>query len=178
MPVIVQQWISLDGFAAGPDDEEAIFAAVEPGADARSEHYNERLVPGVDAVLLGRRTYERFAAFWPTAQARMAPAVNAAPKRVASTTLTDAPWGDHAPVAIERDPVGWLRGSEARVLVWGSLALTAALHREGFVDELDLFVAPVLLGAGTPLLPGRARLEQLDAEDWGDVAHLRYAVRR
>ena len=56
--VIAQQWVSVDGFAAGPTDETDIFAAVDDMSG--SEEYNRRLLEHVDEVLLGRRSYESF----------------------------------------------------------------------------------------------------------------------
>src|SRR5690242_9049600 len=94
--VIAQQWVSVDGFASGAVDESEIFAAMTDFTD--SERHNQRLLTEVDAVLLGRRTYETFVRFWPTATGQpMAELVNRIPKLVCSTTLTEAPWGDHPP---------------------------------------------------------------------------------
>ena len=100
---MAQQWISADGFVAGTkDDEMDVFAAVEDSSD--SERHNLALLESVDVVLLGRRTYESFVQFWPTANEEpMAASVNAVAKVVCSTTLTEAPWGSHAPVEIVAD---------------------------------------------------------------------------
>lgn len=179
--VIVQEWISADGFASAPDGEAALFEVLDPVTDARSMTHNERLLDDIDVVLLGRRSYESFSAFWPTADdVPIAARVNAIPKRVASSSLEAAPWGDHAPAVVERDPIAWIGSTDLRVLVWGSLALVAELHRAGLVDELDLFVAPVLLGTGTPVLPvdGPLALEPIGSEDWGGATHVRYGLPR
>jgi RibD domain-containing protein len=96
--VLAQQWVSVDGFAAGPDGEQEIFEAAGAAASADSERHITAVLDGVDVVLLGRRSYEAFAAFWPVAHDQpMAARVNAVPKVVCSTTLTAAPWGDFAP---------------------------------------------------------------------------------
>ncbi|GAA4902787.1 dihydrofolate reductase [Actinomycetospora succinea] len=182
--VVVQQWISVDGFAAGPTDETEIFAGVPEETDRRSMELNEALIPEVDTVVLGRRSYEAFVRFWPTDLARevpVAPLVNAVPKLVASTTLIEAPWGDHAPAEVVPDAVARLRAMRAEpggiVLVWGSLALMRALVDAGQVDELDLFVAPIALGAGTPLLGRPLGLRQIAGEVFpAGGAHLRFAV--
>ena len=88
--VIAQQWISVDGYAAGPADEQEIFAAVDDFTD--SESHNSALLEHVDEVLLGRRSYETFAAFWPLADDQpMAATVNRIPKVVCSATLREAP---------------------------------------------------------------------------------------
>jgi dihydrofolate reductase len=177
--VIAQEWVSLDGFASGLGGEDALFEHVPPEADAASMRWNDALLDEVDAVLLGRRTYAAFAAFWPGASAPIAQRVNEVTKVVFSRTLTRAPWGTRAEARVEPDAVAWARerrAGEATFLVWGSLALVAALAEAGELDELDLFVAPVLLGDGTPLLPEPSRLAQLSSEPMRGATHLRYAV--
>ncbi|MFC4063492.1 dihydrofolate reductase family protein [Actinoplanes subglobosus] len=180
--LIAQQWISVDGFLAGINGEADVFAAVSDFT--ASEAHNTALLADIDEVLLGRRTYESFAAHWPTAvDEPMARQVNALPKTVCSTTLTAATWGEHAPARVVPDPVDHVRAQRAdgvRTIVWGSVSVMRALLAAGQVDELELFVAPIALGAGTPLMaPGAAPLPlRLTASDtWpGGVIRLRYAV--
>ncbi|MFC5139315.1 dihydrofolate reductase family protein [Actinomycetospora rhizophila] len=182
--VVAQQWISVDGFAAGPSGEGDIFAGVPAASDRRSMELNEALIPEVETVLLGRRSYESFVRFWPTDLARdvpVAPLVNAVPKLVASTTLTGAPWGGHPPAEVVPDAVERVRALRGEpggiVLVWGSLALMRTLIDAGQVDELDLFVAPIALGAGTPLAGRPLGLRQIAGEIFPEGgAHLRFAV--
>jgi dihydrofolate reductase len=182
--VVAQQWVSVDGFAAGPAGEGDIFAGVPTASDRRSMELNEALIPEVETVLLGRRSYESFVRFWPTEHSRdvpVAPLVNAVPKLVASSTLAAAPWGEHAPAEVVPDAVARVRalraGSGGIVLVWGSLALMRTLLDAGQVDELDLFVAPVALGSGTPLAGRPLGLRQIGGEIFpAGGAHLRFAV--
>lgn len=181
--VIVQQWISADGFVAGPGGEGDVFAAVQDFS--ASEAHNLALLESIGEVLLGRRTYEIFAAFWPEARDEpMARLVNGIPKTVCSTTLTQAPWGAHAPARIVPDGVAHVRQQrdhqKGDVIVWGSVSLMRSLLAAGEVDDLELFVAPVALGAGTPLLglgdrPVSLRVQE--SETWpADVIRTRYAV--
>ena len=180
--VIVQQWMSADGFLAGPEGEGDVFAAVRDFS--ASETHNLALLTTVDEVLLGRRTYESFAAFWPTADGEpMARLVNSIPKTVCSTTLTEAPWGRHAPARIVPDAVAHVRARRDRdTIVWGSVRLMRSLLAAGAVDELELFVAPIALGSGTPLLgadDSPVPLRVVETEAWpADVIRTRYAVRR
>jgi dihydrofolate reductase len=179
--VVAQEWVSLDGYAAGETDESELFEHVPPAADAASMRWNAAFLDEVDAVLLGRHSYEAFLAYWPTAAEPIAPRVNAIDKVVFSTTLARAPWGEHPPARVERDAVSWLRerrDGNATYLVWGSLALVDALLEAGELDQLDLFVAPVVLGRGRPLTTRTTRLEHLTSEPMDGVAHTRYAVRR
>ena len=181
--VIAQQWISADGFAAGPTDESEIFAAVDDFTD--SEGHIRGLLEHVDEVLLGRRSYETLVRFWPVAEGEpMAESVNAIPKVVCSSTLQEAPWGRFAPARVVSDAVAHVRERRTEpggdTLIWGSLALMRSLLEAGEVDELDLFVAPVALGAGTPLIApgGPYRLEQIEGEVWPSAVHVRYGVIR
>lgn len=182
--VIVQQWVSLDGRAAGPTDEMDIMQVVDEVADQRSQAYNLELLADTTTVLLGRRTYEKFVGYWPTSTATIAPHVNGIPKVIASRSLDAAPWGEHAPATITDDAVAFLEEFRARALgtliVWGSVDLCTSLLAAGQVDELDLFIAPIWVGGGVPLLGSTSavRLEQLASEDWGTITHVRYRVVR
>jgi dihydrofolate reductase len=180
--LLAQQWISVDGFLAGVNGEADVFAAV---ADfTASETHNAALLADIDEVLLGRRTYESFAEYWPAAvDEPMATKINALPKTVCSTTLTAATWGEHNPARVVPDPVDHVRAHRAagaRIIVWGSVSVMRALLAAGEVNEMELFVAPIALGAGTPLLAAGAAplpLRLTDSETWpGGVVRLRYAV--
>ena len=182
--VLVQQWVSVDGMVAGRNGETDVLDAVPDFSP--SERHNTSLLDSVDEVLLGRRTYEEFVQFRPTAEGEaLAPLINALPKTVASTTLGAAPWGEHAPARIVLDAVGHIRsrratGATGTTIVWGSITVVRALLRAELVDDLELFMAPVLLGTGTPLLDpaGPAvRLTLRDSETWpGGSLRAHYAV--
>jgi dihydrofolate reductase len=182
--VLVQQWVSVDGMVAGRNGETDVFEAVTDFA--ASDRHNAALLDSVDEVLLGRRTYEEFVQFWPTAGGEaLAPLINALPKTVASSTLGAAPWGAHRPARIVPDAVEHVRsrreaGATGTTIVWGSITVMRALLRAGLVDELELFVAPVLLGTGTPLLDPAGptvRLTLRDSETWpGGSLRVHYAV--
>ena len=112
----------------------------------------------VDAFLLGRRTYEIFAAYWPNhnqADDPIANSLNVLPKYVVSTTLRTADWqpttilsGD-LPTEVAR-----LKAAPGRELqVHGSGALVRSLLEHDLVDELRLLVLPVIVGAGLRLFP-------------------------
>lgn len=180
MRVVAQEWMSLDGYASGPSGEDEIFAAVPEAADAASQRWNEALLDDVDLVLLGRTTYDAFVRFWPESDEPIAARVNAISKTVCSRSLSTAWWGSFTPARVERDAVSYVRGlregTTGTVLVWGSLSLVHQLVEAGELDELDLFVAPVTLGAGTPLLPSAVRLRQLGAEPFPGALHVRYAL--
>ncbi len=102
-------------------------------------------------LLLGRRTYDIFAGFWPTVKnGRLAEGLNAATKYVATHRPDSLGWG---PVeALGADIVGGVRRVKSKdgpdLIVWGSSTLTSVLLEQGLVDEVLLLVYPVLLGRG------------------------------
>lgn len=179
--IIAQQWVSLDGFASGTDGEDALFAHVAPEADERSQRYNVELRPSIQHVLLGRRTYEAFVSYWPTSTETIADTVNTVPKVVASRSLNEAPWADGEPAKVVTDAVEHIRQARHHgpgdIVIWGSLALMNQLAAAGELDELDLFVLPVVLGTGVALLTEPLLLSQTLSEDWGTLTHVRYDIR-
>jgi dihydrofolate reductase len=162
MKLIVQSFVTLDGVVQAPggpeEDPEGGFAYggwLAPfwseDADAIIEDSTSRL----DALLLGRRTYDIFAGFWPNVgdEDSFAARANRAPKYVLSTTLTEPTWA-HTEV-IADDVVARvaalkeLPGQELQV--HGSAAAVQTLLANELVDELNLLVAPVTLGRGKRL---------------------------
>lgn len=116
---------------------------------------------GTDALLLGRRTYDIFAAYWPFQEGGQdddfAALFNRIPKYVASRGTPDLPWagstllGPDLPAAV-RD----VRDRHEHVKVVGSLDLVQTLLRERLFDRLDLWVHPIVLGAGKTVFDGGA----------------------
>lgn len=156
--IVVEQHVTVDGFAAGPHGElDWVDSSVsEPGPMTRQALAELR---HTDAILLGARTYRMFASYWPTPAAAhdpLAEPINRLPKHVVSATMDSAPWGQHEPATIESGDVTntamRLRAMYAGdIIVWGSLRLAGALMRAGQVSQLRLRVAPIVLGRGTHL---------------------------
>ena len=101
-------------------------------------------------LLLGRRTYDIFAGYWPTANGPIADGLNAATKYVATHRPDSLGWG---PVEdLGADIMEGVRGVKSKdgpdLIVWGSSTLTSVLLEQGLVDEVLLLVYPVLLGRG------------------------------
>jgi dihydrofolate reductase len=115
-------------------------------------------------LLLGRRTYDLWAGFWPTAgNSPMADALNAATKYVATHRPESLEWG---PVKdLGADIIGSVRGIKSKdgpdLIVWGSSTLTSVLLGQGLVDEVVLCVYPVLLGRGKRVLSDTADPREL-----------------
>jgi dihydrofolate reductase len=108
-----------------------------------------------DAMLLGRRTYEEFAAFWPS-QGRDVPLadyMNDTPKHVVSTTLTELDWANSSLVTSDlAETIEALKRQPGKnIQIYGSPTLVRSLLRDGLLDELDLLVHPIVVGGGLRL---------------------------
>jgi dihydrofolate reductase len=157
--LIVTEFVTLDGVAQAPgrpdEDRDHDFAhggwqapLLEPEA---SDVVFEQ-ARNMDALLLGRRTYEIFSGYWPTAPEEIpfTGMLNRVPKYVASRTLADPlDWQGSTllaePVA---ESVTSLKGRHDEVHVIGSLNLVQSLLRFGLVDRMNLWLYPLLLGSG------------------------------
>jgi dihydrofolate reductase len=111
-----------------------------------------------DAFLFGRRTYELFAGYWGAGKNPGSPitaALNAKPKYLASTTLTDPQWADTTVLSGDlAAAIGELKAKPGGELqVHGSGALIRWLLANDLVDEMNLLIVPVVLGQGTRLFP-------------------------
>lgn len=110
---------------------------------------------GTDALLLGRRTYDIFAAYWPHQKDDFGNLFNSIPKYVASRGTPDLPWdgssqlGPDLPAAVRE-----IRDRHESVKVVGSLNLVQTLLREKLFDRLDLWVHPIVLGVGKKVFDG------------------------
>ena len=159
--VIVNEFISLDGVAQAPggEEEDTSGGFAHGGWHMRymeDETAMKRVLEGIlDAggFLLGRRTYEIFAAYWPNASKEepvIAEPLNTKPKYVASRTLTELQWQNSTALQGElADAVAALKQEDGGDLhVIGSTELVQVLIQHGLVDELRLMIDPVVLGGG------------------------------
>lgn len=187
----IVEFLSVDGVMQGlgsPDeDRDGGFEHGGWGAPYGAA-VGEVLSPDVgaqtSAYVMGRRTYQKMAEFWPTQPDTnpMAASLNAAPKHVATRTLDDLAWRGSS--VLEGDVVEAVAGLKAEghgtIVALGSGDLVRQLMSAGLVDELRLFVHPLLLGTGKRLfgdlpLPCSLRLEDIASTSLGTVA-LTYAV--
>lgn len=142
----------------------------------------------MDEVLLGRRTYELFVAYWPTAEHEaVAHAVNTLPKTVFSTTLDSVAWGTWESVRLHRgeaaEEVARLRRQPGgSIMLWGSITLARSLIRQGLVDEYQFHVLPVAIGRGVGLFGREVQQIELSLTGAkrlaGGVAALTYVPRK
>ncbi len=156
--IVVTEFVSLDGVIEAPGGGESYrhggwtfeFDRGEEGDKFKLDELLE-----AEAQLLGRVTYEGFAAAWPTMEdeAGFAERMNAMPKYVVSSTLEEAGWSNST--VLRGDVAAEVRQLKEEVdgviLVAGSAQLVQAMLEHDLVDELRLMVFPVLLGAGKRL---------------------------
>ncbi|HXS32897.1 MAG TPA: dihydrofolate reductase family protein [Solirubrobacterales bacterium] len=156
--IVVTEFVSLDGVIEAPGGGENYKHAgwtfeIERGEEGDKFKLDELVE--AEAQLLGRVTYEGFAAAWPTMEdgAGFAEKMNGMPKYVVSSTLQEASWENSTILRGELpDEVAKLhREIDGVILVAGSAQLVQGLLEHDLVDELRLMVFPVLLGEGKRL---------------------------
>jgi dihydrofolate reductase len=155
--IVLWMGVSLDGYIEGPN-REIDWHLVD---DELHRHFNE-VLGAMGAFLDGRVTYELMAEFWPTADADPAstpPMVEFAriwrdmPKLVFSRTLERADWNATVVREVVPDDIRRLKAEPDGDLALGGADLAATFLRHDLVDELRLYVHPVVLGAGKRLFP-------------------------
>jgi dihydrofolate reductase len=181
--IIVSEFISLDGVVEDPGGAENYehggwSSEFDRGADGDKFKLDETL--GSEALLLGRVTYEGFAAAWPKIDNEFAEKFNTMPKYVVSSTLTDPSWTnttvlEGGPV----DAVSELKDSvSGDIVIHGSATLVRTLLNNDLVDELRLMTFPVVLGSGKRLFAvtgAKKPLRLADCKTVGDgIAVLTY----
>lgn len=159
-------FLTLDGVMQGPggpeEDPSGGFEYggwVVPYADEGMGEFVTEIFGRSGAFLLGRRTYEIFASYWPQHDDPADPVasnLNRLPKYVASTTLKEPAWGPATVLDgehLQSEIVRVKDGMEAELQVHGSGRLAQWLLARDLVEELNLLVFPVFLGAGRRLFP-------------------------
>jgi len=157
--VILQEFVTIDGFAADPKDG-LEFSYPFAGDEAISRD-SLAFIKTIDTILLGDITYRGFVTFWPTATNEdtfIADALNATPKIVFSQTLKGAPWGKWESAMVIKNraehEVAKLKQQPGKdMVIWGSITLAQSLMKAGLIDEYHLRVCPVAIGVGRQLFP-------------------------
>ena len=148
--IVVYELLSLDGVAEDPD---RFFARWDDTMDANLA----AVIATQDAVILGRRSHDEWAGFWPASEIEpFATFINGVAKHVATSTPLDRDWANTT--VIDGGLVEFVRELKQQpggdVGVHASISVAQALLAAGLVDELRLVIGPVIVGSGRRLLDG------------------------
>jgi dihydrofolate reductase len=181
--IVVTEFVSLDGVMQAPGGEDFKYPGwsfeFDRGDEGNKFKLDETL--SSEALLLGRRTYEGFAAAWPSRDGEFADKFNTMPKYVVSSTLKDPEWNNSTVLSGDVvEEVSKLREEvDGDIVVHGSAQLVQALVEHDLVDELRLMVFPVVLGTGKRLFgetSDKKAMRLVDSKTVGDgVEILTYA---
>lgn len=182
--VIVETWLSLDGYAT---DQNGKMDALLPFIrESHQDAHRREFLHTVDTILFGRHTYAQFAALWPDRPVENDPVaekLNTAEKIVLSGTLAKAPWGKWPEARIEPGApaavIGKLRAQPGKdIVLWGSLSLAQALMQQDLVDEYLLNYCPIVAGGGRQFFTEASAVSSLslvETRRYGaSIAHVHY----
>ena len=181
--IVVSDNVSLDGVIQDPAGDEGFKRGGWVGQLKDRKEVNKLTLDealGTEALLLGRRSYQWFAARWPSRTGELADRINSLPKYVVSSTLKSPDWKNS--MVLRGDVVNEVsklkRELDGEIVIWASFQLVRMLLDHDLVDELRLKVYPVVLGAGERLFGETSdkrpmRLVGTQTVD-GDVAVLTY----
>jgi dihydrofolate reductase len=181
--IVVTEFVSLDGVMEDPGGSENFkyggWSFEFDRGDAGNKFKLDETLSST-ALLLGRVTYEGFAAAWPSREGEFADKFNTMPKYVVSSTLREATWNNSTVLRgdVGEEAAKLRREQDGDVVVHGSARLVQTLLERDLVDEVRLMVFPVVLGSGKRLFGATSdmkRLRLVDSKTVGDgVAILIY----
>jgi dihydrofolate reductase len=162
--IIVTEFITLDGVIEAPGGNETPHPHGGWQSKYRSPEagqYKMNELSSVDALLLGKNTYDAFATFWPTqTDAGFANPINRMPKYVVSRSLQKAEWNNsHILRDVAKDVGALKKSAGGDILVYGSATLVKALLHHDLIDELRLMVFPLSVGGGLKLFDDNRELK-------------------
>lgn len=149
--IVAGLWLTLDGVMESPEKWSFPYGNDEVGQAIGAQF------AAADALLLGRRTYEEFAAVWPKRTSAefgpIADAMNTTPKYVVSTTLDTVDWQNSTLIKgnVVEELTRLKQQPGKNMAISGSATLVRSLLRDSLLDELQLLVCPIVLGAGKRL---------------------------
>jgi dihydrofolate reductase len=173
--IVVTEFVSLDGVMEAPGGEDFKYKAwtfeFDRGEDGNQFKLDETLE--AEALLLGRVTYEGFAAAWPSRDDEFAQKFNSMPKYVISSTLEDPKWNNSTVLKgdVVEEVTKLRQELDGDIYVHGSCQLAQALIEHDLVDELHLMVFPVVLGTGKRIFgetSDKKPLRLVDSKTVGD----------
>jgi dihydrofolate reductase len=183
--IVFSENVSLDGVVQDPSGDEGLRVGGWIGrvGDRGREEAAEVLLDealGAEALLFGRRSYEFFAARWPSRSGDLAERMNGLPKYIVSSTLEDPDWNNSTVLKGDLvDEVLKLKQElDGEIVVYASFQLLRTLMEHDLVDELRLMIYPVVLGAGERLFGETSDEKPMRLLDTrtvaGDLAYVTY----
>src|SRR5260221_8698301 len=157
--VIVYEFMTLDGVMEDPGGAEGFKHggwSLQFGSAEQQQWKVEELFKA-DALLLGRRTYQGFAAAWPNmpGTGSYGERMNSLPKYVVSTTLSEVTWNATLITGDLAEDLSRLKQEAGQdIVIFGSGELVRTLHERDLIDEYRLMIFPVVLGSGKRLFTG------------------------
>ena len=187
--IIVSENVTLDGVVQDPAGVEGFRHGgwfLQIGDKDREEWAKAELgeALGAEALLLGRRSYEFFAARWPSRSGEYADRLNGMPKYVVSSTLDEARWGNGTVLNgdVVKEVSKLKQELAGEIVVYASHQLVHTLLEHDLVDEIRMMIYPIALGAGERLFAGmsdKKPLRLVNARTVGDsLALLTYELVR
>jgi len=163
--IIVTEFITLDGVIEAPGGDETPhphggWQAKYPSPETGKYKVDE--LAAVDTLLLGKNTYEAFAAYWPAQSGGgFADRINQYPKYVVSRSLQKAEWSNsHILRDVAKDVPALKKSDGGDILVYGSATLVKSLLHHDLIDELRLMLYPVSIGGGLRLFDDNLELKK------------------
>ncbi|RYY55526.1 MAG: dihydrofolate reductase [Chitinophagaceae bacterium] len=163
--IIVTEFITLDGVVEAPGGNETDHPHRGWNFwydDDKAGQYKVDELNSVDALMLGRNTYDKFAAFWPTqTDGDFAARINQLPKYIVSHGLEKAEWNNCSIVRDITTEIPDLKKTNGGdILVYGSGTLVKSLLHHNLVDEFRLMLHPVVIGGGQRLFDDKRELRK------------------
>jgi dihydrofolate reductase len=169
MGLLVTQFMSIDGVIEAPGNEKGYAHGGWVGKFQSDDWLAFKLAEAqaAQALLLGRKTYEGFAAAWPHVQGPFGDQMNAIPKYVVSATLNELSWNNSHLISTDLvSEVAKLKEMHPGTIeVHGSHSLINGLFELDLIDDYHLMVFPVVLGSGMRLFDHHDKIKMLDFKE-------------
>src|SRR6266542_680065 len=181
--IVISENVTLDGVVQDPAGDEGFRVGGWVGLIKDRPELNKLALDealGAEALLLGRRSYEWFAARWPSRSGELADRLNSLPKYVVSSTLKDPAWNNSTVLKGEvvNEVTKLKQELDGEIVVLASFQLVRVLMEHDLVDELRLKIFPVVLGDGERLFgetSDKKSMRLLDTRTVeGDIVFLTY----
>ena len=171
--IIAIEWLSLDGYFSDSNNETDWFVS-----DEETWKYLLELFASFDTILLGKDTYEMFAAYWPKPNPsdpnpkELIDFMNNSQKVVFSKSLKKVEWNNSVVMKdIIPEEINEIKKKTGKdIVIFGSGSIVSRLTKLGLIDEYKFLINPIFLGNGTPIFKSeeaKAKLKYLDSKTFG-----------